>query len=62
MVQIQSTWFPVFDRNPQTFVPNIFLATDKDFIKSTQCIYRNEHYATCIELPVAKDDNKVSVR
>ena len=62
MVQIQSTWFPVFDRNPQTFVPNIFLATDKDFIKSTQCIYRNGRYATCIELPIVKDDSKVSLK
>ena len=54
MVQIQSTWFPIFDRNPQRYVPNIFLATEKDFVKSTQSIYRNKHYATCIELPVVK--------
>ena len=62
MVQIQSTWFPVFDRNPQTYVPNIFLAAEKDFIKSTQCIYRNGRYATCIELPIVKDDKKVTLK
>jgi predicted acyl esterase len=55
MVQIQSTWFPVFDRNPQKYVPNIFLATEKDFIKSTQNIQRNKRYATCIKLPVVPD-------
>ncbi len=52
MVQIQSSWFPVFDMNPQTYVLNIFLATEKDFIKSTQHIYHNKQYATYIELPV----------
>lgn len=60
MVQIQSSWFPVFDRNPQTYVPNIFLATDKDFVKSTQSIYRNAHYATCIELPIVKDNGSMA--
>ena len=55
MVQIQSTWFPIFDRNPQTYVPNIFLATEKDFIKSTQHIYRSGKYATYIELPIVKE-------
>jgi putative CocE/NonD family hydrolase len=59
MVQIQSSWFPIFDRNPQSFVPNIFLATQKDFIKSTQKIYHNNKYSTCIELPVVKADAKL---
>lgn len=54
MVQIQSTWFPLFDRNPQHYVPNIFLATEKDYIKSTQSVYHSKRYATCIELPVVK--------
>jgi predicted acyl esterase len=35
-VQIQSTWFPVIDRNPQRFVPNIMRATPSDFVKATQ--------------------------
>ena len=62
MVQIQSTWFPIFDRNPQTYVPNIFLASEKDFIKSTQHIYHNKHYATCIELPIVGDNKKVTLK
>ncbi len=62
MVQIQSSWFPIFDRNPQKFVPNIFLATDKDFIKSTQTIYRNKRYPSCIELPVVPDGAKTSMK
>lgn len=56
MVQIQSSWFPLFDMNPQTYLPNIFQATEKDFIKATQSIYHNAQYATYIELPVAGDN------
>jgi len=55
MVQIQSSWFPIFDRNPQKYVPNIFLATDKDYIKSTQKIFRDKQYPSCIELPLVGD-------
>ena len=36
MVQVQSTWFPVYDRNPQTFVPNIFETHAADYVKATQ--------------------------
>jgi uncharacterized protein len=43
VVQIQSTWFPLYDRNPQTFIPNIMLATPADFQKATQRIYPNSH-------------------
>ena len=39
MVQIQSSWFPLYDRNPQTFVPNIFWAKPADYRKATQRIY-----------------------
>lgn len=52
MVQVQSSWFPVYDRNPQTFVPNIFKATESDFQKATQRIYRSGASASYIELPV----------
>ncbi len=52
MVQIQSTWFPVIDRNPQKFVPNIFKATESDFQKATQRIYRSGNNASYIALPV----------
>src|SRR5688500_5999678 len=52
MVQIQSTWFPVIDRNPQKFVPNIFKAKDSDFQKATQRVFRSGANATHIALPV----------
>jgi putative CocE/NonD family hydrolase len=52
MVQIQSTWFPIIDRNPQKYIPNIFEAGEKDFIKATHTIYCNNKYSTYIELPV----------
>ena len=55
MVQVQSSWFPIFDMNPQTYVPNIFLATKKDFVKATQSIYHNKEHATYIELPVVRE-------
>jgi hypothetical protein len=52
MIQVQSSWFPVIDRNPQKYVPNIFEAKDSDFIKATHTIYTSEKYPTYIELPV----------
>jgi putative CocE/NonD family hydrolase len=48
MVQIQSSWFPVYDRNPQTFVPNIFNAQPADYRKATQRVYHDSY----IELPL----------
>lgn len=52
MVEIQSSWFPLYDRNPQTFVPNIFLAKPADFKTATQRIYRSAAHPTFIELPI----------
>jgi putative CocE/NonD family hydrolase len=52
MVQVQSTWFPLVDRNPQKFVPNIFLADEKDFVKATQRVYRNQKNPSRIEVNV----------
>jgi hypothetical protein len=52
MVQIQSSWFPLYDRNPQTFVPNIFWAKPSDYRKATQRIYHVPNQSTFIELPV----------
>ena len=52
MVQIQSSWFPLYDRNPQTFVPNIFFAKPQDYVKATQRIYRGADSASFIDLPV----------
>jgi putative CocE/NonD family hydrolase len=48
MVQVQSSWFPLYDRNPQTFVPNIFFAKPADYKKATQRIYHDSY----IELPL----------
>lgn len=53
MVQVQSTWFPLIDRNPQKFLPNIFEAKDSDYVKATQKIYRSRGAASSIVLPVA---------
>ena len=52
MIQVQSSWFPVIDRNPQKFVPNIFEAKNSDFIKATQTIYFSKQYPTHIDIPV----------
>ena len=52
MVQVQSSWFPLYDRNPQTFVPNIFWAKPADYRKATQRIYHAPGQASFVELPV----------
>ncbi len=52
MVQIQSSWFPLYDRNPQTFVPNIFWAKPGDYRKATQRIFNGPGKASFIELPL----------
>ena len=55
MIQVQSSWFPVIDRNPQKYVPNIFLANESDFIKAEHRIYFSAMHPTHIELPVMKN-------
>jgi uncharacterized protein len=52
MVQVQSTWFPLYDRNPQTFVPNVFFAKRGDYREATQRVYHMRGAASFIELPV----------
>jgi len=52
MVQVQSSWFPLYDRNPQTFVPNIFFAKPADYVKATQRVFHSGADASFIELPV----------
>jgi uncharacterized protein len=52
MVHVQSTWFPLYDRNPQTFVSNIFFAKPGDYIKATQRVYHESDAASFIDLPV----------
>jgi hypothetical protein len=54
MVQIQSSWFPLYDRNPQTFVPNIFFAKPEDYRKATQRISHASGAESRIELPVVE--------
>ncbi|MGH9513074.1 MAG: CocE/NonD family hydrolase [Terriglobales bacterium] len=54
MVQVQSSWFPLYDRNPQTFVPNIFWAKAGDYQKATQRIYHAPGEASFIELPIVE--------
>jgi putative CocE/NonD family hydrolase len=52
MVQVQSSWFPLYDRNPQTFVKSIFWAKPEDFVKATQRVYHAPGQASAVELPV----------
>jgi uncharacterized protein len=54
MVQVQSSWFPLIDRNPQTYVPNIFMAKDSDFRVATQKVFRSPQQASFISLPVVQ--------
>jgi len=54
MVQVQSSWFPLYDRNPQTFVPNIFWAQPADYRRATQRIYHAPGQASFVELPLVQ--------
>jgi hypothetical protein len=52
MVQVQSSWFPLYDRNPQTFVPSIFSARPEDYRKAVQRVYHAPGQASFVELPL----------
>ena len=52
MVQVQSTWFPIIDRNPQKFVPNIYEASESDFRPARHSILRNRDFPSHLDLPV----------
>ena len=52
MVQVQSSWFPLYDRNPQTFVPSIFWAKPADYRKATQRVYHAPNRSSFVELPL----------
>ena len=54
MVPIQSSWFPLYDRNPQTFVQNIFYAKPEDYVKATQSVFRGSDQASAVLLPVVE--------
>ncbi len=58
MVQVQSTWFPLIDRNPQKYVPSIYDAKDSDFVKATQSIYRTRTQPSSVILPVLSGSGK----
>jgi putative CocE/NonD family hydrolase len=60
MVQVQSTWFPLYDRNPQTYVPNVFFATATDYVKATERVYHATGAESFIELPVVTTAPTVS--
>ena len=52
MVQIQSNWFPLYDRNPQTYVDSIFFAKPADYVKATQTVFRSAEQPSAVWLPV----------
>jgi len=54
MVQIQSTWFPLYDRNPQNYVQNIFFAKPDEYVKTTQSVFRSADQASAVWLPVVQ--------
>jgi predicted acyl esterase len=54
MVQVQSSWFPLYDRNPQKFVPNIFFAKPGDYTKATQRVTVGGPDGSFVELPVVR--------
>jgi putative CocE/NonD family hydrolase len=55
MVQVQSSWFPLYDRNPQTYVPSIFWAKPENYKKATQRVYHSPGEESFIELPLVKE-------
>jgi uncharacterized protein len=57
MVQIQSSWFPLYDRNPQSFVPNPFWAKPADYTKATQRIYHAPQQTSFLELPLIQSNH-----
>ena len=54
MVQVQSSWFPLYDRNPQTYVTNIFWAKPDDYRKAVQRVYHSPNRASFIEMPLVE--------
>jgi predicted acyl esterase len=52
LVEIQSTWFPLYDRNPQTFVPNIMTARPEDYKPATITIYSDHEHDSSLEVPL----------
>ena len=61
MIQVQSSLFPLYDRNPQTFVPNIFLAKKADYKPATVTIVRGGTSASAVWLPVVPLDQSAAL-
>jgi len=55
MIQVQSSWFPLYDRNPQTYVPNIFFAKPADYVKASQRVFHAAGQASYVALPIVGD-------
>jgi putative CocE/NonD family hydrolase len=60
MIQVQSSWFPLIDRNPQTYVENIFRAAPEDFVKATHRLYHDAKHTTRIRMSVLEPDARIS--
>jgi uncharacterized protein len=58
MIQVQSSWFPFIDRNPQTFVPNIFEAKEEDFVRAFHRVHRTKAYPSAIKVSVLPPDDE----
>jgi predicted acyl esterase len=54
MVQVQSSWFPLYDRNPQTFVPSIFWAKPGDYKKAVQRVFHSPDQESYIDMPIVE--------
>ena len=57
MIHVQSSWFPLVDRNPQTFVDNIFKAEESDFVKATHRLYHSAEHPSYVELQILPTAN-----
>jgi predicted acyl esterase len=60
-VEVQSSWFPLYDRNPQTYVPNIMTATKEAYKAETMTIYGSAEYPSRIELETLESGGPVRV-
>ena len=62
MIQIQSSWFPLYDRNPQQYVDNIFFADPKDYVKAQQTVFHGKAQASAIWLPIVSSTSGEETR
>jgi putative CocE/NonD family hydrolase len=58
MIHVQSSWFPLVDRNPQTFVDNIFKAEESDFVKATHRLYHSAEHPSYVEMQILPTANR----